>query len=150
MANVANADSQKDFARAFGDALNGYLKQKGIKQNDAAKMFGLEDKHGKPNKARLNTYCHDSPSGKRPRPDAEILYLACTKLPGFYFDYKGHRISAATLNGHGARRSGEPAEQLTLYFDRQFNLTEKAGKVKVKLKRPLGRIELSVSLDAKA
>jgi hypothetical protein len=149
MVAIVDADPQKDFARAFGDALYGFLTQKGIKQNDAAKLFGLEDKHGKPNKARLNTYCHDSPSGKRPRPDAEILYLACTKLPGFYFDYKGHRISAATLNGHGARRSGEPAEQLTLNFDRQFNLTDEQGTVTVRVKRPPGRIEVSLSLKAK-
>ena len=150
MANIADAGSQPDFARALGNALNQFLEGKGIRQSDAARTFGLEDKRGKPNKARLNSYCHDSRTGKRPKPDAEILYLACTKLPGFYFDYKGYRISAATLNGSGPKRSEKPLEQLTLHFDRQFNLTEQAGTVTVKVKRPPGRIELSVSLEAKA
>ncbi len=150
MANGADADSRKDFARAFGDRLNAYLQENGIQQKDAAKLLGLEDKHGKPNKARLNTYCHDSPSGRRPAPDAEILYLACTKLPDFYFDYRGKRINATTINGHGAKRTETTAEQLTLHFDRQFSLTDNAGKVTVSVKRPPGRIELSVSVDAKA
>lgn len=145
MPDIVDADSQQDFARAFGDALNRFLEHKGIRQSDAAKLFGLKN-----GKARLNTYCHDSRKGRRPKPDAEILYLACAKLPGFYFDYKGYRISAATLNGKGANRPEQPAEQLTLNFDRQFNLTEQAGSVRVTVKRPPGRIELSVSLDATA
>jgi len=150
MADIAAPDPQHDFARAFGDALNQFLHARGIRKIDAARLFGLEDKNGNPKKARLSTYCHDSPTGKRPKPDAEILYLACTKLPGFYFDYRGYRISAATLNGHRAKRRQKPTEQLTLHFDRQFSLTEEAGNVRVKVKRPPGRIELSVSLDATA
>lgn len=151
MANVADIDSRKDFARAFGDRLNAYLQENGIQQIEAAKLLGLEDKHGKPNKARLNTYCHDSPSGKRPTPDAEILYLACSKLPGFSFEYRGYRISAATLNG---AKPSKQAEQLSLEFERQFNLTDKKGAVTelgafaVRVKRPSGRIELSLSLKA--
>lgn len=150
MPPVADDDSQKDFAHAFGDALNAFLNNIGMGQSEAARLFELEDKHGKANRARLHSYCHDSSGGRRPRPDAEILYLACTKLPGFYFDYRGYRISAATLDRDGSKRSGEPAKQLTFHFDRQFNLTEKTGKVKVRVKRPPGRIELFVSLDAKA
>src|SRR5437588_2242833 len=127
MAHVADADSPKDFAHAFGDALRQFLEAKGIRKIDVAKLFGLADKKGNPSKARINTYCRDSRSGTRSKPDAEILFLACTKLEGFYFDYRGYRISAATLNGNGAKRAEKPAEQLTLHFDRQFNLTEKAG-----------------------
>jgi hypothetical protein len=145
MPDIVDADSRQDFARAFGDALNQFLEHRGIRQSDAAKLLGLEN-----GKARLNTYCHDSRKGKRPKPNAEILYLACAKLPGFSFDYKGYRISAATLNGQGAKRSEKTTEQLTLNFDRQFNLTEQAGSVRVTVKRPPGRIELSVSLDATA
>ena len=147
MPDIVDGDShsQQDFARAFGDALNQFLADTGIRQSDAAKAFGLEN-----GRARLNTYCRDSRKGKRPKPDAEILYLACTKLPGFYFDYKGYRISATTLNGKGTKQSQKPAEQLTLNFARQFNLTEQAGSVTVRVKRPFGRIELSISLDATA
>src|SRR5438128_2588641 len=149
MAPVAERDSQKDFARSFGDALKGFLTSNGMKQIDAAKSLGLMDKNGNPNKARLNTYCHDSRAGKRPKPAAEILFLACTKLEGFYFDYRGYRISAATLNGNGRKPTNEPAStQLTLQFDRQFNLTEEAGSVTVRVKRPPGRIELSILLRA--
>lgn len=150
MAKAGNADSRREFARAFGDRLKVYLQENGIRQNDAAMLLGLENKHGKPSKARLNSYCHDSPSGKRPAPNAEILYLACTRLPDFYFDYRGKRINATTINGHGTKRPETTAEQLTLHFDRQFNLTDDAGRVTVMVKRPPGRIELSVSVDAKA
>lgn len=155
MNTIASTDFQEqDFARTFGNALRQFLEAKGIRQIDAARLLGLKDKHGKPNKARLNTYCHDSRSGKRPKPNAEILYLACTKLLGFYFDFNGYRISAATLNGNRARPSEKPPEQLTLRFNRQFNLTDKKGSVTeegaftVRVKRPPGRIELSVSLKA--
>jgi hypothetical protein len=144
MDTIAEPDSRQDFARAFGNALNRFLEDKGIRKTDAAKLFGLEN-----GKSRIGSYCHDSPSGKRVKPDAEILYLACTKLTGFYFDYNGYRISAEVLERKGKSQVKKP-EQLTLHFDRQFNLTEQAGIVKVKIKRPQGRIELSVSLNAAA
>src|SRR6266852_7859416 len=152
MAAVANAGSQQDFARAFGNALSKFLEDRGISQSEAARQLGIETSEEGKRKggARISSYCRDSKQGTRPKPDAEIFYLACSKLPGFYFDYKGYRISAATLNGNGAKPADKPAEQFTLGFERQFTLTNKLGTVAVKVRRPRGRIELSISLDAKA
>lgn len=133
----------QDFARAFGDALVKFLREKGLTQSDASKRLGL----GKSGKARLNTYCHDSPKGKRPKPDAEVLYRVCAEL-GFEFDYKGYKITAETLNGNRSTQTEKPAEQLPLEFSGQFDLTGKKGTVSVSLKRPLGRVELSVYLRA--
>ena len=116
----------------------------------AANLFGLKDKRGKPNKALIDSYCRDKRDGTRPKPNAEMLYLACTKLEGFYFDYMGYRISAVSLNGNAHAKRMETAEQLEFRFNRQFNLTDDAGKVKVKVRRPANRIEVSVSLEAKA
>jgi transcriptional regulator with XRE-family HTH domain len=135
-------DSQ-DFARAFGDALVKFLRDKGLTQSDASRRLGF----GKAGKARLNTYCHDSPKGKRPKPDAEVLYRVCAEL-GFEFEYKGFKISAETLNGNHATPVEKPAEQLPLEFSGQFDLTDRRGTVSVSLKRPLGRVELSVYLKA--
>ena len=135
-----NLDSQ-DFARAFGSALTQFLKDKGITQTDAAKELGL----GAEGKARLNTYCHDSPKGTRPKPNAEILYLLCAKL-GFSFKYRGYRVSAATLNGSGLKSAEAQGEQLQIEFDGQFNLTDKKGTVSISVKRPPGRIEVALSL----
>src|SRR6267142_3875458 len=115
------ADSQ-DFARAFGNALSRFLEESGITQSDAAKELGL----GEEGKARLNTYCHDSPKGIRPKPNAEILYLLCVKL-GFGFEYKGYKISAASLNGRSAKTTERPAEQLLIAFNGQFDLTDQSG-----------------------
>lgn len=143
MATIVNAESPEGFASAFGNALNQFLLVRGMKQSDLVELFGLDKKKGK---ARISSYCRQ---GKRPKPDAEILYLACSKLSGFYFDYKDYRISAATLNGKRTKPS-EPAEQFPLEFERQFDLTGKQGTVAVKVKRPPGRIEVSLSLEAKA
>ena len=140
------ADNSTDFARAFGDGLRNFLKKKGMDQSDASKQLGL----GASGKARLNTYCHDSPRGTRPKPNAELLYLVCVTL-GFEFEYNGHRISAATLNGNGAsgaKPAQEQPEQLVLEYDRQFDLTNQRGTVSVSLKQPPGRVELLVSLKA--
>src|SRR6266852_2188465 len=152
MANIGNIDPPKDFAHAFGDALNDFLSQRGIGQSEAARLLGIEAGEGGKRKggSRIYSYCRDSKGGRRPKPDGEIICLACSKLTGFYFDYKGYRISAATLNGNGAKAADKPAEQFTLGFERQFTLTNKLGTVAVKVRRPRGRIELSISLDAKA
>jgi transcriptional regulator with XRE-family HTH domain len=133
----------QDFARAFGDALLKFLQEKGLTQSDAAKRLGL----GKEGKARLNTYCHDSPKGRRPKPDAEILYRVCAGL-GFEFDYKEYRITAETLNGDRSGQIERPAEQLPLEFSGQFDLADQRGTVSVRFKRPLGRVELSMYLRA--
>ncbi|SRR6266566_1783398 len=141
---MEDAANSQDFARAFGDALHRFLQNKGITQSDAAKLLGLDGKGGK---ARISTYCHDSPKGKRPKPNAEVLYLVCARL-GFEFKYNGYQISAATLNGAGLKGTERPAEQLPLEFDGQFDLTDQRGTVSVSFKRPPGRVEVSVSLKA--
>jgi hypothetical protein len=152
MANVGNSDPPKDFARAFGDALSDFLADQNIGQSEAARLLGLEAGEGGKRKggARIYSYLHDSKDGKRTKPDAEVLFLACTKLQGFSFVYNGHKINAEALNGNGARPPERPAEQLTLEFERQFNLTRRQGTVEVKVSRPPGRIAVSVSLNARA
>jgi transcriptional regulator with XRE-family HTH domain len=151
MATSDNSDSGNAFAIAFGNALRNFLNDKSLTQVEAAARLGLRDKKtGKPNKSRLNSYLSDSP----PAPGAEVLYLACTKLEGFNFSYNGYRINAETVGGNGSRPTQKAAEQLPLEFNRQFNLTDKKGAVTekgafiVKVRRPPGRIELSVSLKA--
>ncbi len=74
-----------------------------------------------------------------------MLYLLCVKL-GFGFEYKGYKISAATLNGNGAKPIDRPAEQLLIQFDGQFNLTDRTAAVTIDIKRPPGRIEVALSL----
>ena len=96
-------------------------------------------------KARLNTYCRGTSKGSWPTPDARILYLLCTKL-GFAFKYNGYTISAATLNGNGARPTEKPAEQLQIEFSGQFNLTDQEQTVSIRVKRPPGRIAVALSL----
>ena len=138
---MARTTSSEGFAKAFGEALLHFLNAKGMTQSDAAKMLGL----GEEGKARLNTYCHDSPRGARPKPNAEILFLLCTRL-GFDFEYKGYKISAATLNGNGLKPTEKPVEQLRIEFDGQFDLTDQEGTVSINVKRPPGRIEVALSL----
>lgn len=154
MVAVGSADSPKDFAHAFGKALSDFLIANNIGQSEAARLLGIEAKEGEKRKggARIYSYCHDSRDGKRPKPDAEILYLALTKLPGFTFEYKGHRISAEMLSGNGTKHANIAThEQRTFEFARQFDLTRRQGTVAVKMKRQPGKaFEFSVSVDAKA
>jgi transcriptional regulator with XRE-family HTH domain len=138
---VERAADSEDFARAFGNALNQFLRKRGMNQSDAAKALGL----GGEGKARINTYCHDLPNGTRRKPNAEMLYLLCVKL-GFGFEYKGYKISAASLNGSGKRSTERPVEQMLIEFDGQFNLTDQTGAVSISVKRPPGRIEVGLSL----
>jgi hypothetical protein len=147
-----NGDSGVGFARAFGTALRSYLDgNPGMTQVDVVNLLGLKsEKSGKPSKQRLNRYLSDSP----PVPDANVLYLACTKLKGFNFEHNGHRINIETVRRRGEPLPAKPAEQMTFRFNRQFNLTDKKGAVTelgafaVRVKRPSGRIELSFSLTA--
>jgi len=140
----------KDFAHAFGDALKHFLDVRGIGLSEAARRLGIEtDVEGKrKGGSRISRYCRDNKDGERPTPDAEILYLACTKLEGFSFVYNGYRISAATLNGSGPKPP-QPTEQISFDFEHQFDLTGKQGTIEVTVKRPQGRIEVSLSLDAR-
>ena len=112
-----NAGPPKDFAHAFGDALCQYLAANNIGQSEAARLLGIETDEGKKRKggARIYTYCHDSKSGKRTKPTAEILYLAVTRLPGFKFEYNRYRISAEMLNGNGSRPPSEPRPEQSAF-----------------------------------
>lgn len=74
-----------------------------------------------------------------------MLYLLCVKL-GFGFEYKGYRISAATLNGSGKKSIQKSDEQLLIEFDGQFNLTDQTGTVSINVKRPPRRIDLALSI----
>jgi transcriptional regulator with XRE-family HTH domain len=134
-----------DFATAFRDALVEYLNEKGLTQAEVAKLLGL----GKAGRARINTYCRRSPGKSPAKPDAEILYLLCVRI-GFSFEYSGYRISAATLANLPVKPLPDAVKQLAFEFDRQFKLTNEAGAISVTVKRPSGRIEVSLSLDAAA
>src|ERR1700676_2385829 len=151
MAINDNGDSGEGFALAFGKALRDFLNRTGMTQVDAVKLLGLKDKKtGKPSKSRLNTYLSDSP----PIPDAQVLYLACTRLKGFYFEHNGHRMNIEIVRRRGQSLPETPSEQMAFRFNRQFNLTNKKGAVTeegtlgVRMKRPPGGIEFSVSLKA--
>jgi transcriptional regulator with XRE-family HTH domain len=151
MAGNDNGDSGEGFARAFGRALRNFLDSTGMTQVQAVKLLGLKDKKsGKPSKSRLNTYLTDSP----PMPDAQVLYLACTKLKGFNFEHNGHRMNFQMVRRKGQPLPEKPPEQMAFRFNRQFKLTDNKGAVTekgafaVKVKRPPGRIEFSVSLKA--
>jgi transcriptional regulator with XRE-family HTH domain len=129
-----------EFARVFGNSLAKFLAEKQLSQSKAAQMLGI-------GRAKLNTYCHDSPRGGRCKPDAEFLYQVCVKL-GFQFDYNGFRVSASTFAGDLVKQIDSPPEQLQLVFERQFDLTDETGSLIVSFKRPAGRVEMSVSLKA--
>jgi transcriptional regulator with XRE-family HTH domain len=151
MAGNYNGDSGEGFARSFGKALRNFLDSTGMTQVEAVKLLGLKDKKsGKPSKSRLNTYLTESP----PMPDAQVLYLACTRLKGFNLEYNGYRMNFQIVRRKGQPLPQKPAEQMAFRFNRQFNLTDKKGAVTekgafaVKVKRPAGRIEFSVSLKA--
>lgn len=154
MATVGSDDQPKDFAHAFGEALSDFLIANNIGQSEAARLLGIEAKDRKKRKggARIHSYCHDSKDGRRPTPDAEILYLALTRLSGFTFEYNGHRISVEMLNGNGSKRPKLALpEQRTFEFARQFSLTSGQGTVAVRVKQQTGKaVEFSVSVNAKA
>lgn len=138
------AGSGQDFARAFGDALEAFLKGKAISHGEAAQRLGL----GRRGVSRLGTYCHDSPKGTRPTPSAEILYRVCSAFSDFQFAYNGCRISASDLPPNVSGDDRSTHEQLTLPFDRQFYLTDDQGSVSVSVRRPAGQVEVLISLKA--
>src|SRR5579864_1411484 len=131
------------FARAFGEALSRFLEGKSMSLTDAAREIGL----GQEGKARISAYCHDSLKGTRPKPNAELLYLLCSKL-GFGFEYQGYKITAETLNGAHPKPAEKAVEQLRIVFESQFNLTDRKGSVSIDVKRPPGRIEARLFLDS--
>lgn len=137
----SSGDSE-EFARAFGEALDKFLGDQHLTQTEAAKRLG----YGEMGKARLSTYCR---KGKRANPKAEVLYQLCTEL-GFEFEYKGYKITAASLNGHRPRVPEKVPEQLLLQFSGQIDLTDQKRKrtASVTVNRAPGRINLSVYLEA--
>jgi hypothetical protein len=139
---MATNNDSTDFGRVFGSALTQFLKDAEITQTEAVRRLGLELNQGK---ARLNTYCRGRRDGSWPTPDAKILYLLCTKL-GFAFKYNGYTISAASLNGNGAKPIEKPVEQLDIQFSGQFDLTDQTATGAINVKRPSGRIEVAISL----
>jgi transcriptional regulator with XRE-family HTH domain len=148
MADVNNDGSDSAFARAFGNALREFVRETGMTQVDVAKRLGLKKKNGQPSKERVNQYLSASP----PVPGANILFLACTKLRGFKFEYDGRQ-----LNAKMARKTivPPPPEQTAFRFNRQFNLTDKSGVVTekgefaMKVKRPSGGIEVALFVRGK-
>ena len=126
----------EDFAHAFGEALNSYLKTNGISEADACRRMRIE-------RATLNTYTHGLSDGKRRRPTAEVLAKAC--ILGFEFEYGGYQIVALK---DGERSLAAEGRQLHLEFTRELDLTGNGGTVAVGLKRPPGRVALTVSLRA--
>jgi transcriptional regulator with XRE-family HTH domain len=124
--DIAPFDTQ-DFIRSLAKTLQTYLDGR-MKQNEAADKLGLSPQ-------RLNNYFHTEKE-----PMASVLYLACARLPGFHFDYGGFRLRAVKLG----EKNRAPDTQQAFDFYREI----KAGRVKVKLKKPAGRVELSVSLAA--
>jgi transcriptional regulator with XRE-family HTH domain len=131
------------FARSFGDALETFLQEKRMTHSEAARRLGL----GKSGIARLGTYCHDSPRGTRSTPSADLLYLICSELD-FEFEYNGCKISALSLGMNGSEQQAPQPQQLSLPYERQFNLTDHEGTVSVSVKRPAGHVEVSISLKA--
>jgi hypothetical protein len=136
-------ENSSEFARAFGDALSQFLNGKQLSLTDAARELGL----GPEGKARISAYCHDSPSGKRPKPNAELLYLLCSKLD-FRFEYRGVKITAEALNGHRPKVPEKRIEQLRIAFDGQLNLTQPDGVFSMEVRRPVGRVELTLLLNS--
>jgi len=84
-------------------------------------------------------------------PRANILFKACTELRGFRFEFDGRQLNAILVK---KRAESYAEQQMTLRLNRQFNLTDSKGAITekgafaVKVKRPPGRIELSVLLKA--
>jgi hypothetical protein len=136
----------RSFAHAFGDAFASFLHQKALTLTDAADRLGL----GRKGVSRISSYCHDSPKGGRPTPSAELLYQICSTLE-FEFEYNGCRITAAAMKMNGSKpRPPSLGQQLSLPFDRQFNLTGEQGTISVSVKRPPGRVEISMTIRANA
>lgn len=143
--DITQPDAEQDFARAFGDALFRYLQARDINQSQAAELLGLLNQNGKAKRSTLNSYFHDSVRGLRTEASASVLYLACAKLRGFSFDYGGYRLRAIRLGKKQREASGG---QMSFSFHRQYDLADDAGNIDVRVKRPPGRIELSLSLKA--
>jgi hypothetical protein len=125
--------SADGFADLLGNALSDFLKTTEFNESRAASLMKI-------GRATLNTYT-SGVNGERRRPPAELLAKACVHL-GFEFEYEGYVI-AARKKGKG--RVIEESKQLHLEFKRLIDLAQN-GAITVGLRKPPGKIELSVSL----
>ena len=124
-----------DFPSLFGDALAKFLAENGITEAEAARRMDI-------GRATLNTYTRVS---GRCLPNAEVLAKACTAL-GFQLEYDGKKIVATKEE---AELPALPKQdQLGLPFDEEFDLSDGERTISVSLRRPPGRIEVSLSLKA--
>jgi len=140
----SEVDPRQAFAKALGDAIREFLEHNGMQKAEIAEKFGLESRQV------FHSYLRDQKHGRRVPAPAYVFYLACTQL-GFKFDYEGYRISAKRIKGKGKiERMAKPSDQYTLSFGGNFELADKAGALKVSVKRPPERLELFVSVNAKA
>jgi hypothetical protein len=128
------AKDDPSFSDKLGLALANFLKVNGISEAEASRRFGIE-------RGTLNTYT-SGVKGERRKIPAEVLAKAC--LLGFEFEFEGH-IIVATKDG---QRLLVEDKQLHLEFSRELDLTGNGGTVAVGLKRPPGRVALTVSLKA--
>jgi transcriptional regulator with XRE-family HTH domain len=132
-------ESSDKFARALGEALRRFLDENGIKVTEAAARLGM-------NKQTLSSYWTDNAKGQRNHARAELLFLACVEL-GFVFEYEGRSVSA--IRPSGVKKNGEARRrQLVLPFMRTFELADQNGRISLSVKRPSGRVELSLSMKA--
>jgi hypothetical protein len=133
---------EDDFARKIGDSFDVFLQDNGLSRNVAAERMRL-------NRGTVNTYCCDKKKdGKRVLASAEFFIKACLEL-GFVFEYQGRKVGE--LRDHsqnGAIPAGPSGGQLSLPFARSFDLADEQGTVSVTVRRPPGRVEVSVSLKA--
>lgn len=127
-------DRQREFADKLGNALSNFLKTRGMSEADASRELEME-------RATFNTYT-SGVAGKRRRPPAELLARAC--LLGFEFEFEGRSIVALK----DGQRTVTEDKQLHLQFTREFDLGNNGETVAVGLRRPPGKVELTVSLKA--
>jgi hypothetical protein len=134
-------EGDNSFSDKLGSALSNFIKNKGLSEEQASGALGLSGR------GTLNTYTHgakrkNSEQARRRKIPAEVLAKAC--LNGFEFEFEGHVI-VATKDG---QRVPTEERQLHLEFTRELDLASNGGTVALGLKKPPGKIELTVSLKA--
>jgi hypothetical protein len=125
------SDRAQDFTDRLGGALNQFLKDRGLSESEASREMQFD-------RGALNTYTAGV-NGRRRRPPAELLARAC--LLGFEFEFEGYLIVALK----DGQRIVLEDRQLHLEFTREFDLANNGDTVSG-LKRPPGKVELTVSL----
>ncbi|HKT26322.1 MAG TPA: hypothetical protein VJR04_17060 [Terriglobales bacterium] len=148
MPRTTDNGTEAGFAREFGQQLEKFLEDRLIRPAEAAERMGTY-------KQKLNGYINDQKRLTKERkivmvrvkPESDLLFLACAKL-GFIFEYGGYRIRAEKSDGTAVPQA-EP-RQLSFSFTGKFNLTDEQPDLALAIKRPQGRIDLSISLGAAA